>query len=248
MRRFSLNPAGSRLDLLPGLGSFTGFSGYLDLAAGVPDPQTGLAPVTITGASEYLSLPVGSLTFCIKPLLPVPLAGVLSCSGGVDLGITSTQDHYLGTVGVDDFSEADCIALDGFVEEGNQPHPDVCNGPIMVGPSPEPDSGVGALLIAPDARIGTQGLPAEFSFEAGPCAQHQARSMTVFGFVSGISRATILDANAALGSVLQHDAEGENFSCQNWMQENGPGRLVIAVPAVHGAGAQDLITVITLDD
>jgi hypothetical protein len=48
--------------------------------------------------------------------------------------------------------------------------------------------------------------------------------------------------------LLTHQAEGENFSCAAWMTENGPGRLVLAVPAVHGAGAFDAITVLVLDD
>ena len=32
------------------------------------------------------------------------------------------------------------------------------------------------------------------------------------------------------------------------MQENGPGRLVLSVPAVHGSTGGDLITVFVLDD
>ncbi|MGD9764485.1 MAG: hypothetical protein AB7V27_12275 [Candidatus Binatia bacterium] len=248
MRRFSLNPAASRLDLLPDVGAFSGFAGYLELSAGVPDPQTEVARVDVTGASEFLFVAVGTLNFCIKPLVPVQSAGVLSCNGGINLGITSTQDHHLGLVGSNGFTEAECIMLDGFVEEGDQPHPEVCNGPVVTDSPPELDSGPGALLIAPDARFRTAGLPAEVSFEAGPCAQHRERVPTVFGLVSSLSRATILNANAVLGSTFQHDATGENFSCQSWTQENGSGRLVLAVPAVHGAGAQDLITVFTLDD
>jgi hypothetical protein len=50
------------------------------------------------------------------------------------------------------------------------------------------------------------------------------------------------------GNLFAHDEVGENFSCSNWMQENGPGRLVLSVPAVHGGVDQDLITVFVLDD
>ena len=67
-------------------------------------------------------------------------------------------------------------------------------------------------------------------------------------FVSGQSGAAILDAGNVEGEVFSHDDDGQNFSCAQWMQENGPGRLVLSVPAVHGAGPDDLITVFVLDD
>jgi len=168
--------------------------------------------------------------------------------GGIDLGVTTTVDHDIGVVGVDGFTAEDCTDAGGTVEGDGDPHPGVCNGPTEVGPSPENDSGVGALLIGEDVRFGTQGLPAEISFEPGPCASHLSGSSTIFGLVSGISRAVIHDANDDPETVLQTDAEGENLSCANWQTENGPGRLVLAVPTLHGLGATDLITVFTLDD
>jgi hypothetical protein len=247
-RRFSLDPQTSLLQLLPDLGTFTGFTGYLDLAAGVPDPVTGLAAVDVTGASDFLSVAIGPLTLCIKPLVPISDAGVLACKGGFDLGITASQDYNIGTVDVNGFTAADCTATGGTVEGPTDPDPGVCNGPVVVGPSPETDSGVGALLIAPDDRFGTNGLPAEVTVDVGPCSQHGQGEPAVFGFVSGVSRATILDANNVHGAVLQHDERGENFSCPMWMQENGPGRLVLSVPAVNGSTMGDLITVFVLDD
>jgi hypothetical protein len=215
----------------------------------VPDPQTGIATIDVTGASEYLSVAVpGGLTFCIRPLVPVTAAGVVACDGGVDLGITSTVDHDIGVVGEDGFTAEACAAAGGMVESAAAPHPGVCNGPTEVGPSPEADSGAGALLIAADTRFGTHGLPAEISFEAGPCSSHQSRTATIFGLVSGISRAVIHDANDEPDAVLEHDAEGENLSCAMWQTENGPGRLVLAIPTLHGLGPVDLITVFTFDD
>jgi hypothetical protein len=248
VRHFTLDPASSRLDLEPGLGSFGGFTGFLDLAVGVPDPSSGLAAVAVIGASTYLSVPVGPLTFCIKPLVPVQNAGVLSCNGGIDLGVSSTQDHHVGAVGLDGFTAEDCDAVNGSVESEQQPHPGVCNGPVEVGASPQVDSGIGALLIGADARFGSQGMPVEITFDGGPCDQHTAGQSTVLGLVSAVSRAAILDAGDVDGEVLEQDIGGENFSCPAWTQENGPGRLVFASPALHGAGAQDLITVIVLDD
>lgn len=249
VRHFSLNPQTSEVELLPDTGTFTGFSGWLDLAAGVPDPVTGLAVVDIVGASDFLSVQIGPFVLCIKPLLvPVSGAGVLACNGGFDLGITASQDHNIGIVGVNGFTADDCSAAGGTVETASDPHPGVCNGPIEIGPSPEADSGVGALLLAPDARFGTQGLQAEVTIDFGPCSQHGAGEPTVFGFVSGVSRAEILDANKVAGAVLAHDEHGENFSCPMWTQENGPGRLVLSVPTLDGSASGDLITVFVLDD
>jgi hypothetical protein len=248
-RRFSLAPASSTLILLPDVGTFSGFTGHLELAAGVPDPVTGIASIAVTGASEYLSLAiVGGPTFCIRPMVPVAAAGVVDCDGGIDLGVTSTVDHDIGTVGVDGFTAEDCAAQGGAVEGEGAPHPAVCNGPIEVGPSPQNDSGAGAVLIAADTRFATQGLPAEISFEFGPCSSHTHREPTVFGLVSGVSRAVIHDADDEPDAVRDFDAVGESFSCQAWQSENGPGRLVLAIPALHGLGGVDLITVVTLDD
>lgn len=244
MRHFSLDPQTSELDLLPDIGTFTGFSGFLDLAAGVPDPVTGLVSVDLVGASDFLSVPVSGNVLCIKPMVPVMNAGVLACNGGFDLGIVSTQDHNSG------LTAADCASAGGTVESATDPHPGVCNGPLTVGVLPG-DSGVGALLLAPDSRFGTQGLPAELSIEPGPCDQHGPGAPAVFGFVSGISRTEILHANDT-DAVLQHDEQGQNFSCPLWTQENGPGRIVLSVPTLDGlrsgTSASDLITVFILSD
>ncbi len=246
-RRFSLDPATSELRLIPGL-TFGGLQGYLDLTVGVPDPVTGLATVAVTDASEVISVEVGLLSLCIRVETPIANAGVLACSGGFDLGVSSSQDHNVGVVGVDGFTAGDCSAAGGLVEDAEAPHPGVCNGPVTVGPSGVADSGVGALLLAPDSSFATVGLPATASIDFGPCDQHGPGSPTVFGFVSGVSRATIEDAGNSPGAVLQHDELGENFSCANWMTEDGPGRLVLAVPAVDGAVDGDLVTVFVLDD
>lgn len=251
MRRFSLSPQTSALELLPDIGTFTGFGGFLDLAAGVPDSATGLVSVDVVGASDFLSVQVGPFFLCIKPMVPVVGAGVLACNGGFDLGIVSMQDHNIGTVGTNGFTADNCAAAGGTVEGAGDPHPGVCNGPVGVSPLPA-DSGVGALLLAPDARFGTQGVPAEVSIDVGPCDQHGPGTPTVFGFVSGISRAEILDANNMPGTTLQHDEQGENFSCPMWTQEDGPGRLVLSVPTLDGSGSgsmsSDLVTVFVLDD
>jgi len=97
-------------------------------------------------------------------------------------------------------------------------------------------------------EIEVECLSTTASIDFGPCDQHGPGAPTVFGFVSGLSRATIQDAGNSPGAVLQHDELGENFSCADWMTEDGPGRLVLAVPAVDGAVYGDLVTVFVLDD
>ncbi len=246
-RRFSIDPATSSLRLIPGL-TFDGLEGFLDLTVGVPDPQTGLAKVAITAASEVISVEVGIFTLCIRPEVPVADAGILACGGGFDLGVTSSQDHNIGVVGVDGFTAGDCAAASGTVEGAQSPHPGVCNGPVVVGPSGVANSGAGALLLAPDGDFGTVGIPATASVDFGPCDQHGPGEPTVFGFVSALSRAVITDAGNQPGAVLEHDEVGENFSCVDWRVENGPGRLVLSVPAVDGGADDDLITVFVLDD
>jgi len=222
--------------------------GFLDLTVGVPNPQTGLAAVAITAASEVISIPLGFFTLCIRPEVPVANAGILACGGGFDLGVSSAQDHNIGVVGVGGFTAVQCAAAGGTVEGPQGRHPGVCNGPVTVGPSGVLNSGSGALLLAPDGDFGTVGLPATASVDFGPCDQHGPGDPTVFGFVSALSSAVVTDAGNSPGAVLQHDEVGENFSCANWRQENGAGRLVLSVPAVDGGAEGDLITVFVLDD
>ena len=227
--------------------SVPGFEGYLDLAARTPDSVTGLALIDVTGASPYIALDLNPGVICIRPIVPAAAAGVIACNGGVDLGRRTTQDHLLGEVGVDGFTAQACTAADGAVEQ--QIHPNVCNGPVEVGPSGESDSGVGAVLIGPDAQLSAQGLPAELTFETAlPCGDEGPGVARQFGFVSALSRTEILNADKVIGQLLAHEQRGENFSCDNWTQENGPGRLVLGFPTLHGAGGLDLISVFEWDD
>ncbi len=246
-RRFSLDPATSLIRTVPGSAT-TGFTGYLDLTLGDPDPVTGLAQVDLTGASDFLSIDFGVLTLCIHPTVPALNAGVVACNGGQDVGVKTTQDHNIGVVGTDGFTEAACLAAGGRVEQASDPHPGVCNGPIAVTGSDEPDSGAGALLIAPDSRFGTQGIPATLTVAPGPCDQHGPGAAASFGFVSALYRVEILDTNNQPGALFEHDERGENFSCADWTQENGPGRLVLNIGVIHGGGTIDLATVFEFDD
>jgi hypothetical protein len=259
VRRFSLNPASSGIHTVsavePDVRSETfGFEGYLDLALGVPDAM-GIAQVDIVGSSEFLSLTLQAdegeepMTFCIQPIVPVQRAGVVDCDGGEDLGISTFQDHVVGIVGEDGFTAQDCDDAEGRIETAQDPHPARCISSVFVQPSGM-DSGPGALLMAPDPRFTTFGLPAQVSIDFGPCSTHQNSELTLFGFVSARYSVEIAHPNAQPGDSLVHVEDGESLSCANWSQEDGPGRLILSLGAIHGAGGGliDLVTVFELDD
>jgi len=134
-RHFVLNPAHSTLTAalsaslsLP-LGEFqgqkdgvTGLPAYLDLQAGEPDAQ-GFTPISVVDASDYLYVDAtaqAQIVLCIKPLVPVPNAGIVACNGGLDFSVSLTQNHHVGALGVDGFTAADCAAVGGSIESPNQ--------------------------------------------------------------------------------------------------------------------------------
>jgi hypothetical protein len=223
-----------------------GFQGHLDLQLGSVDPQTGIARVSVVGASPFLSLDLGGMTLCVRPLVPALDAGVIDCDGGSSFDVRTLQDHNVGQVGVGGFTAQDCELAGGAVEDPAQPHPNVCNGPIATMLGEAPDSGSGALLIAPLAQFGTSGLPVEFDVQTGPCKTGGPQE--VFAFSSEAYRAEITDAGNVGGAVLVHEEVGENFSCAGFTQENGPGRLVFSLGTLHGLDTADAILVFVLDD
>jgi hypothetical protein len=135
----------------------------------------------------------------------------------------------------------------GTIEDAGQPHPNVCNGPIVTTGADEPDSGTGALLIAPDPQFDTHGLPVEFSVQLGACGLGFPAG--VFAFTTASYRVDIIDADN--GSDLLFDTEeGENLSCDQFTEEDGPGRLVFSLGVLHGlvGNGNDAILVFVLDD
>jgi hypothetical protein len=245
VRRFSLDSGASSFAIVPG-GSVPGFQGYLDLQMG-PLDASGIAKVSVVGSSPFLSLELGGgAMLCLRPLVPAADAGVIDCDGGTNLGVKTTQDHNIGQVGVGGFTAGSCSAAQGSVESAGQPHPNVCNGPIVTSGADLSDSGMGALLIAPNPQFGTNGLPVEFSMQQGFCAP--GAPAEVFAFTTASYRAEIADAGNASGMLLMHEEQGQNFDCAAFTQENGPGRLVFSLGTLHGGGTSDLILVFVLAD
>ncbi|MFN8641749.1 MAG: hypothetical protein U0802_08870 [Candidatus Binatia bacterium] len=282
VRHFSLDPSSSTFiaTLSAGLRfPSAGFLGFLDLAAGVPDPRSGFVLVDVVDASPYLSvrLPNGGAALCLavdRNQLPVRNAGFLACKGGGAAGLSLRQDRTLGVVDAcvggsqagsvcaDDaqcpdgtcFSAADCAAAGGTVNGPDTASPRVCVGPL-VGAGIAADSGPGALLISPDPANGvTQGLPvAVIQERALPCGDEpDATGMSaVFALTTGTARCELVDYNFQDGQSLVVEERGENLSCGEWTRENGPGRLVLAVPSldaeVNGTPT-DIITSFVFDD
>lgn len=259
-RRFSIEPNTSLFLAVYGnnlvTGGIVGFRGHLDLRGGVPDPVTGQASIDVIGASEFISADLSSGTLCIRPLVnePVLAAGLIDCEGGAELGIDVSQDHSIGVVGAGGFSAEECAAAGGTVEPAELPHPAVCNGPVVVGRLVGVDSGAGAVVIGPDAALGTQGLPAELSFlpPGMRCEDGPPGAVQRLALISGASRTRIFDRDNVAGQTLSYDDPGENFSCAAWTQEDGPGKLVLAIPTLHGifvgGSVLDVINVFLLDD
>jgi hypothetical protein len=280
-RRFSINPATSAFGAaVPGFGFFPtfGFSGFLELRAGVPLPAgafSGTAFVDITDASDYLSVfippQVGTpgIALCLRPrkdLFPILNAGVIDCDGGTALGIMTSQDHNIGEVGRcsgGDNAGAQCSAAEEcpggrcFSEADcaaaggvveSDIHPGVCNGPLA-GAAFGDDAGPGALVIVQNPQFGLRGLPVELTMETElPCGDEGPGVETPFALTTAMSRAEILNLDNTPGETFAFEVPGENFSCRSWSEENGTGTLVLAVPTLHALLGNDLISVFTLDD
>ena len=297
-RHFSLDPETSLLVSVISNTPFpqVGFTGFLELTAGEPDPITGIALVDVTDASEFISVDIplpGAPSICVRPvrdLFPIENAGAVFCNGGVPVGFSLSQDHNIGVVDTctapvakgagmrleegmpcdaDEecasgqcFTEADCLAAtsgDPFeipsrVEGPDDSHPGVCNGPTVAAPLPE-DSGLGAVFIGTDPVTGlTQGLPVEILTElALPCGDEPdapgAGAIVPLTLTTATAAGQVVDFNNEEGEILAGEQMGENFSCINWAQEDGPGTLVFSGPLLDQSvvgSVQDLISLFCL--
>ncbi|GIW45157.1 MAG: hypothetical protein KatS3mg077_2439 [Candidatus Binatia bacterium] len=168
-------------------------------------------------------------------------------------------------------NDADCDtaaeAADGQCG-GRAIHPGVCNGPLTVSSLGE-DSGPGSAVLAP--VFGLQGLPVELSFEQSlPCGDEPVAGgfSQAFAFTTGTARAVVHNVSnefglcsdnssceqdsdcdpadgpgrGVCGHRLVHDTTGENFSCEDWRNPNGPGCFVLAAPVLHAFQGADLVT------
>ncbi len=148
-------------------------------------------------------------------------------------------------------SEADCLATScvfplepARVEGPDERHPRVCIGPHCGGmillPTPrcprEPDAGPGSLILIEDP-VGTLGFPAELITEEElPCGDEpEAPGVGIllnFPFTTSTAAGTVFNANNEPGVTLEGSVTGENFSCDQWTERDGPGTLVFTAPLV----------------
>jgi hypothetical protein len=191
----------------------------------------GKVPVVIR-AEDILFDPVmvpGILCACPRGVEVVDFGPGISaegeavCGDAVIDGINylSSQDHHLGEVGVDGFTEEDCIALGGSVEEPGDQHPGVCNSGRTI--TFEGVGTAGAAIVNGSLAIGTisgdggtcctvgdPGCPADPEQLKGPdgipCTDDDDPSTfgaaQVIPNTTGSAEAEVLNANNIIGDKI----------------------------------------------
>jgi len=152
-------------------------------------------------------------------------------------------------------ADADCDSTAGAEDgvcgvHGTPGHEGVCNGPFMI-TQLGGDTGPGETILAPFEQDGIQlqGLPLQLIMETAlPCGDEGNGVASPFALTSGQSETTILHANADDTAMrdLQHFS-GTNFSCRDWQNTNGPGKLVLSAPLLDAPMVGDAITTFTFD-
>lgn len=237
------------------------FKGYLDLEAGAPDPATGLAVVNVVDSSEYIEafVALGGITLCLKPEKNVVGAGVISCGAPSGKSLRTTAlgpngsdrdgllmqcrsavnyttnlivDHNIGVVGVDGFTEEDCDAANGSLEDRSGEL--ICNGSFQTGQLDEMSSARGEMILAPIQPL--VGFPVQIIQERQPpCGDEgsQGGMSASIAVTTMRSAGTILDADNNPGVERQFDITGSPFSCENFSEEGSGGVLVFAAPQLN---------------
>ena len=168
-----------------------------------------------------------------------------------------TLNHNIGTVGVDDFTQEECEAMGGRVEEPPSPgqpitppyHPNVCNGNFEISQVLGLDTKPGAMLLAPLAdfegpyQLPIVGLPVEITLQQSlPCVGEGSIGIsTAIPVTTGISRARIDNVNNSQGGFVETELEGDDFSCEDFSTP-GKGTLVLSAPQLDLPFVKDAIT------
>jgi hypothetical protein len=143
-------------------------------------------------------------------------------------------------------ADADCDTASGAGDGvcGNlAPHPGVCNGPLNASQGTT-DSGKGAVVIAPNPQFALVGLPVRLSIQSDlPCVDPGPDSTLTFALTSDANVATLINFSNVLGDTATVTNRGENFSCADWQNPSGPGKLVLNAPALdQNPNGGDIIT------
>ena len=151
-----------------------------------------------------------------------------------------------GNTGEDCRADADCDTTPG-AEDGvcgtTKPHPGVCNGPLVGSQGPI-DSDPGAVVIAPNTVPALSGLPVRLSIQSTlPCVDPGPGAAITFALTSGMATSKIDHFSNGDETVSPPPNKGQNFSCTDWQNPNGPGKLVLNAPALdQNPGGGDIIT------
>jgi hypothetical protein len=143
-------------------------------------------------------------------------------------------------------ADGDCDTTPG-TEDGvcgsPQPHPGVCNGPLNASQG-SADSGKGAVVIAPNPQFALAGLPVRLSVQSTlPCVDPGPGSALTFALTSDANVATLINFSNMLGDTVTATNRGENFSCADWQNPSGPGKLVLNAPAIdQNPNGGDVVT------
>ena len=185
------------------------FSGSQISRIGNPGAD-GIIPVTLR-ANETLFNPVPVLGFACICSRPVPYAafgpgnagvGQIGCGAaglsGVD--VDTEVDHEIGVVGTNGFTEADCLAAGGVVEDGSPRHPHTgrCNGPIQSTPSGAGPQGSAVVTVYTSFDL---------IFDDGSCRIETATKICEGGSNPGLS--CTRDASVCIGGTCV-PAKGAN--------------------------------------
>jgi hypothetical protein len=131
-------------------------------------------------------------------------------------------------------NDGDCDTAPGE-EDGvcgtPKPHPGVCNGPLVGSQGPI-DGDPGAVVIAPNTVPPLSGLPVRLSIQSTlPCVDPGPGATITFALTSGQATSKI-DHFSNGDETETAVSRGENFSCRDWQNPNGPGKLVLNAPAL----------------
>ncbi len=183
--------------------------------------------------------------YCTRGRVGEPCASDAECATDSQAGTCRPQPTCRqGRVGNPCRADAECDSQPGASDGACGPggvHPGVCNGTFSVSSVGE-DSGPGAAVIAP--VFGLTGFPAELAIERDlPCGDEAGSGFSqAFAFTTATVRGEIQNANNEEGSNLVFTSRGENFSCTDWTNPEGPGCFALVAPALHTFQGSDLIT------
>ena len=167
--------------------------------------------------------------------------GVFDYDGVCGLAASTCTQGKAGACRADADCDIDPVAEDGVCGTP-APHPGVCNGPLQATQLPG-DSGPGAMILAPNEQFNLNGLPVKLRIQSSlPCVDPGDEPAMPFALTSGIAHGTIEHFGNEADQTLNFELRGENFSCSDWKNPAGPGRLVLVAPALHQFQGSDIVS------